>query len=584
MSKEKVVLAYSGGLDTTAIIPWLKETFNYDVICCCIDCGQGEELDGLDERAKLSGASKLYIENIIDEFCDDFIVPCVKAGAVYENKYLLGTSMARPAIAKKLVEIARKEGAVAICHGATGKGNDQIRFELGIKALAPDIKIIAPWRMTDVWTMQSREDEIDYCKAHGIDLPFDAKHSYSRDRNLWHISHEGLELENPANEPNYDDLLVLSTTPEKAPDKDEYVTMTFEAGVPKSVNGKEMKVSEIITELNRLGGKHGIGIVDIVENRVVGMKSRGVYETPGGTILMEAHDQLEELVLDRATYEVKKDLGNKFAQIVYEGKWYTPLREAIQAFVDVTQQYVTGEVKFSHVNFGYNPNQTIINDFSVDVKPGQKIAIVGPTGAGKTTMVKLLMRFYDVNGGQILLDNHDVRDYNRRDLRKAFGMVLQDTWLYKGTIMENIRYGRLDATDEEVIEAAKAAHADSFIRTLPGGYNMELNEDASNVSQGQKQLLTIARAILADSKVMILDEATSSVDTRTEALIQKAMDNLMEGRTSFVIAHRLSTIKNADVILVMKDGDIIEQGNHEELLAKGGFYAQLYNSQFEEAA
>ena len=346
MSKEKVVLAYSGGLDTTAIIPWLKETFNYDVICCCIDCGQGEELDGLDERAKLSGASKLYIENIIDEFCDDFIVPCVKAGAVYENKYLLGTSMARPAIAKKLVEIARKEGAVAICHGATGKGNDQIRFELGIKALAPDIKIIAPWRMTDVWTMQSREDEIDYCKAHGIDLPFDAKHSYSRDRNLWHISHEGLELENPANEPNYDDLLVLSTTPEKAPDKDEYVTMTFEAGVPKSVNGKEMKVSEIITELNRLGGKHGIGIVDIVENRVVGMKSRGVYETPGGTILMEAHDQLEELVLDRATYEVKKDLGNKFAQIVYEGKWYTPLREAIQAFVDVTQQYVTGEVKF----------------------------------------------------------------------------------------------------------------------------------------------------------------------------------------------------------------------------------------------
>ena len=218
MSKEKVVLAYSGGLDTTAIIPWLKETFNYDVVCCCIDCGQGEELDGLDERAKLSGASKLYIENI----CDDFIVPCVKAGAVYENKYLLGTSMARPAIAKKLVEIARKEGAVAICHGATGKGNDQIRFELGIKALAPDIKIIAPWRMTDVWTMQSREDEIEYCRQHGIDLPFDVKHSYSRDRNLWHISHEGLELENPANEPNYDDLLVLSTTPEKAPDKDEY--------------------------------------------------------------------------------------------------------------------------------------------------------------------------------------------------------------------------------------------------------------------------------------------------------------------------------------------------------------------------
>ena len=344
--KEKVVLAYSGGLDTTAIIPWLKETFDYEVICCCIDCGQGNELVGLDERAKLSGASKLYIENVIDEFSEDFIMPCVKAGAVYENKYLLGTSMARPVIAKKLVEIARKEGAVAICHGATGKGNDQIRFELGIKALAPDIKVIAPWRMTDVWTMQSREDELAYCKAHGIDLPFDANHSYSRDRNLWHISHEGLELEDPSNEPNYDDLLVLTTPPEKAPDEGEYVTMTFEAGVPKTLNGKEMKVSEIITELNKLGGKHGIGIVDIVENRVVGMKSRGVYETPGGTILMAAHEQLEELILDRETLKTKKDLGNLLAEVVYEGKWYTPLREAIQAFVDVTQKYVTGEVKF----------------------------------------------------------------------------------------------------------------------------------------------------------------------------------------------------------------------------------------------
>lgn len=344
--KEKVVLAYSGGLDTTTIIPWLKETFDYEVICCCIDCGQGEELDGLDERAKLSGASKLYIENIVDEFCDEFIMPCVQAGAVYEHKYLLGTSMARPAIARKLVEIARKENATAICHGATGKGNDQIRFELGIKALAPDLKIIAPWRMTDVWTIQSREDEIEYCKQHGIDLPFDHSHSYSRDRNLWHISHEGLELENPANEPNYDHMLVLSVTPEKAPDEGEYVTMTFEKGIPKTLNGKAMKVSEIITELNRLGGKHGIGIVDIVENRVVGMKSRGVYETPGGTILMEAHDQLEELILDRDTLETKKKLGSQFAQIVYEGKWFTPLREALQAFVESTQQYVTGEVKF----------------------------------------------------------------------------------------------------------------------------------------------------------------------------------------------------------------------------------------------
>ena len=344
--KEKVVLAYSGGLDTTAIIPWLKEHFGYEVICCCIDCGQGSELDGMDERAKLSGASKLYIEDLVDDFCDNYIMPCVKANAVYENKYLLGTSMARPAIAKRLVDIARKEGASAICHGATGKGNDQIRFELGIKALAPDIKIIAPWRMTDVWTMQSREDEIEYCKQHGIDLPFSADSSYSRDRNLWHISHEGLELEDPSQEPNYEHLLVLGVTPEKAPDEGEYVTMTFEKGVPTSVNGQTMKVSDIIRKLNELGGKHGIGIVDIVENRVVGMKSRGVYETPGGTILMEAHQQLEELVLDRATMETKKTMADKLAQIVYEGKWFTPLREAVQAFVESTQEYVTGEVKF----------------------------------------------------------------------------------------------------------------------------------------------------------------------------------------------------------------------------------------------
>mgnify|MGYP002747012093 FL=1 len=345
MAKEKVVLAYSGGLDTTAIIPWLKEHFNYDVICCCIDCGQGNELDGLEERAKLSGAEKLYIIDMIDEFCDDYIVPCVQAGAVYENKYLLGTSMARPGIAKALVDVARKEGASAICHGATGKGNDQIRFELGIKALAPDLKIIAPWRMTDIWQMQSREDEIAYCKAHGIDLPFSADSSYSRDRNLWHISHEGLELEDPSLEPNYEHVLMLGVTPQKAPDKETEISLRFEAGVPVALGGEKMKVSEIITKLNELGGANGIGIIDIVENRVVGMKSRGVYETPGGTILMEAHDALEELVLDRATFEVKKDMGNKFAQIVYEGKWFTPLREAIQSFVESTQQYVTGEVK-----------------------------------------------------------------------------------------------------------------------------------------------------------------------------------------------------------------------------------------------
>ena len=343
--KEKVVLAYSGGLDTTAIIPWLKENFDYDVICVCADCGQGEELDGLEERAISCGASKLYIEDITDEFCDEYIVPCVKAHAVYENKYLLGTSMARPLIAKKLVEIARKEGAVAICHGATGKGNDQIRFELAIKALAPDIKIIAPWR-NDKWGLDSREAEIEYCRQHGIHLPFSVDTSYSRDRNLWHISHEGLELEDPANEPNYKHLLVLGNSPEEAPDEGEYVTMTFEKGVPTSVNGEKMKVADIIRTLNKLGGKHGIGIIDIVENRVVGMKSRGVYETPGGTILMEAHQQLEELILDRDTYAVKKNIGNKLADVVYEGKWFTPLREALQAFVESTQQYVTGEVKF----------------------------------------------------------------------------------------------------------------------------------------------------------------------------------------------------------------------------------------------
>lgn len=343
--KEKVVLAYSGGLDTTAIIPWLKENYDYEVICVCIDVGQESELDGLEERAKLSGASKLYIEDVVDEFCDDYVVPTVQANGVYEYKYLLGTSMARPVIAKRLVEIARKEGAVAICHGATGKGNDQVRFELTIKALAPDIRIIAAWRQPE-WTMNSREEEIKYCRQHGIDLPFSADSSYSRDRNLWHISHEGLELESPANEPNYDHLLVLGTYPEKAPDEGEYVTMTFEKGVPKSVNGKEMKVSDIIRELNRLGGKHGIGIIDIVENRVVGMKSRGVYETPGGTILMEAHMQLEELILDRDTLAYKKMVGDKFADMVYEGKWFCPLREALQAFIEKTQERVTGEVKF----------------------------------------------------------------------------------------------------------------------------------------------------------------------------------------------------------------------------------------------
>lgn len=344
MAKDKVVLAYSGGLDTTAIIPWLKETYDYDVICACIDVGQESELEGLDERAKYSGASKLYILDVVDELCDEYIMPTVQADAVYENKYLLGTSFARPLIAKKLVEVARKEGAVAICHGATGKGNDQLRFELSIKALAPDIKVIAVWRQPE-WKLDSRDAEIAYCQAHGINLPFDAAHSYSRDRNIWHISHEGLELENPANEPNYDDLLVLGVTPEKAPDEDEYLTLDFEKGIPTAINSTKMKVSDIIRELNRLGGKHGIGIIDIVENRVVGMKSRGVYETPGGTILMEAHKQLEELTLDRETLAYKKLVATKFADLVYEGKWFCPLRESLQAFVEKTQETVTGQVK-----------------------------------------------------------------------------------------------------------------------------------------------------------------------------------------------------------------------------------------------
>lgn len=347
MAKEikKVVLAYSGGLDTSIIIPWLKENYNNcEVIAVSADVGQGTELDGLEEKAIKTGASKLIILDLKDEFVNDYVFPTVQAGAVYENRYLLGTSFARPIIGKRLAEIALEEGADAICHGATGKGNDQIRFELGIKALAPDIKVIAPWR-DDRWGMDSREAEIEYCKAHGIDLPFGTDQSYSRDRNIWHISHEGLELEDPAQAPNYDHMLVLGVTPEKAPDEDVELSISFEKGVPTALNGKKMKVADIIRELNTIGGKHGIGIVDIVENRVVGMKSRGVYETPGGTILMEAHQQLEELVLDRDTIALKLELGSKLASIVYEGKWFTPVREAISAFVDVTQQYVTGEVK-----------------------------------------------------------------------------------------------------------------------------------------------------------------------------------------------------------------------------------------------
>lgn len=344
MSKEKIVLAYSGGLDTSVIIPWLKENYDAEVIAVCGDVGQGKETEGLEEKALKTGASKLYIADLTEEFITDAIYPCIKANAVYEGKYLLGTSMARPIIAKKLVEIAKKEGATAICHGATGKGNDQVRFELTIKALAPELKIIAPWRL-DTWGMQSREDEMAYLEAHGI--PFEASHdnSYSRDRNIWHLSHEGLELEDPANEPNYKHLLQLGVSPEDAPDVPEYITLDFEAGVPVAVNGEKLGPVEMLKKLNEIGGKNGIGIADICENRVVGMKSRGVYETPGGTILYYAHRELEYLCTDKKTQAFNEIASNKFTELVYSGEWYTPLREALSAYFDKVNETITGTVK-----------------------------------------------------------------------------------------------------------------------------------------------------------------------------------------------------------------------------------------------
>ena len=344
MAKEKIVLAYSGGLDTSAIIPWLKENYDCEVICVCGDVGQGKETEGLEQKALSTGASKLYIEDLTEEFIVDAIYPCIKANAVYEGKYLLGTSMARPIIAKRLVEIAKQEGATAICHGATGKGNDQVRFELTVKALAPEMKIIAPWRL-DTWTMKSREDEIEYLAQHGI--PFEASHdnSYSRDRNIWHLSHEGLELEDPANEPNYDHILQLGVTPEKAPDVPEYVTLDFEKGIPVAVNGEKLGPVELLTKLNEIGGRNGIGITDICENRVVGMKSRGVYETPGGTILYYAHRELEYLCSDKKTQAFNEIASNKFTELVYSGEWYTPLREALSAYFDSVNETVTGTVK-----------------------------------------------------------------------------------------------------------------------------------------------------------------------------------------------------------------------------------------------
>ena len=343
--KEKIVLAYSGGLDTTVIIPWLKENYNdAEVIAVCGNVGQGNETEGLEERALKTGASKLCIEDLTEEFITDAIYPCVKANAVYEGKYLLGTSMARPIIAKRLVEIARKEGATAICHGATGKGNDQVRFELTIKALAPDLKIIAPWRL-DTWKMDSREAEVAYLEARGIEAPVKKGDSYSRDRNIWHLSHEGLELEDPANEPNYEHLLQLGVSPEKAPDKPTYVELEFEKGIPVKVDGKEMGPVELLTYLNKVGGENGVGIQDICENRVVGMKSRGVYETPGGSILYYAHRELEYLCLDKQTQSFNEIASNKFTELVYSGEWYTPLREALSAYFDSVNETVTGKVK-----------------------------------------------------------------------------------------------------------------------------------------------------------------------------------------------------------------------------------------------
>ena len=344
MEIKKVVLAYSGGLDTSIIISWLKENYNdCEVIAVSGDVGQGTELEGLEEKAIKTGASKLYIEDLKEEFITEYIYPTIKAGAKYEKEYLLGTAFARPIIAKRLVEIAKKEGADAICHGCTGKGNDQVRFETSIKAFAPDMKIIAPWR---IWNIKSREEAIDYAEAHNIPLKISRETNYSKDKNLWHLSHEGLDLENPENEApiNKKGFLEMSVSPEQAPDKATYVKITFEKGNPVAIDDKKLSPIEIVETLNKLGGDNGIGIIDIVENRLVGMKSRGVYETPGGTILYKAHEILESLCLDRNTQHYKELVANKFAELVYFGQWYTPLREALSAFVDKTQEKVTGEV------------------------------------------------------------------------------------------------------------------------------------------------------------------------------------------------------------------------------------------------
>ncbi|MGN0812690.1 MAG: argininosuccinate synthase [Candidatus Coproplasma sp.] len=340
---KKVVLAYSGGLDTSIIIPWLKENYdNCEVIAVSGNVGQASELEGLEEKALKTGASKLYVEDLRKEFIEDYIYPTMQACAVYENKYLLGTSFARPIIAKRIVEIAKKEGADAICHGCTGKGNDQVRFELTIKHFAPEMKIIAPWR---IWDIKSRDEEIDYAEAHNIPLKINRETNYSKDMNLWHLSHEGLDLENPANEPDYDKICELGVSPWKAPDESTYLTIQFEKGVPTAIDGKKMGAIELIETLNKIGGANGVGLVDMVENRLVGMKSRGVYETPGGTILYTAHELLESICLDKATQHYKQLIAIKYGEMVYDGQWFTPLREALDAFVAKTQETVTGDVK-----------------------------------------------------------------------------------------------------------------------------------------------------------------------------------------------------------------------------------------------
>lgn len=344
MEHKKIVLSYSGGLDTSVMITWLKENYKgAEIIAVTGDVGQGEsELEGLEEKALKTGASKVYILDLKEELVNEYIIPAIKAGAKYENSYLLGTTFSRPLIAKKLVEIANKEGATAICHGATGKGNDQVRFELGIKNFAPDIEVIVPWR---TWELKTREKEIEYAKEHNIPLTINKETNYSKDKNLWHLSHEGLDLEDIENEPQYEKILEMSVSPKQAPDKEEELTITFEKGVPTSINGIKMSVLDIILKLNEIGGRNGIGIVDMVENRLVGMKSRGVYETPGGTIIYKAHEILETICLDKDTMHYKQGVSNKFGELLYNACWFTPLREALSAFIEKTQENVTGEVK-----------------------------------------------------------------------------------------------------------------------------------------------------------------------------------------------------------------------------------------------